>query len=446
MNEEWNRAERALDAARAAGATDAQARVTRGIETSILVRDGRVETVEQGSPRGLTLEIWRGDRSASGHTSDLTDAGMDALARELVGLADLVDPVPEQALPPADLFATEFPELDLYDPAIEGMEAEAKVERVRALEAHAMSLDARLSRSAGASWGDAVHTSVLANTAGFSRSLRSGYAHTSIEVIADDAGGKKRNGSWHSVARHVSDFESLESVAARAVQSCVRTLGARSVATFTGPVVFDAPMASSLLSTLYSVICGAAVERRASLFADRLGERIGSDLVQVEDDPFVVRGLGSRPFDGEGLAVRPTTFIEAGILRTFALSVYHARRLGRAPTGHGSGGRGEASHNLRLRPGTEPPEALFAGIERGLWVTSMMGFGFNPATGDFSRGASGFLIENGVLTQPVSEVTVSSNLAVMLENLDAVANDLPNDRSVCAPTFRIASMTVAGEG
>lgn len=439
-------AERALEAATRSGASAAQARLSAGFETSMTVRDGQVETVEQGSPRSLTLTVWRGDRSASGHIADLSPDAVGRLAGELVQLADVVDPVPEQGLPEAALFATETRDLDLFDPTLEAMSAEARVERLRELEALALAGDARIVRSAGASWGDAVMTSVLANTAGFSGTVRGGYAHMHVEVIADDAGGKKRNGSWYTAARHCEDLAPIAEVAARAASNCVRSIGAAPVATFTGPVVFEAPVASSLIGTLFGVISGGAVERRSSVFADQLGQVIGAPIVFVEDDPFVPRGLGSRPWDGEGLAVRPTRFVDAGRLETFALNVYHARRLGMSPTGHGSGGGGESSQNLRLRPGGDAPERLLEGIERGLYVTSMMGFGFNAATGDFSRGASGFLIENGRLTRPVSEVTVSSNLAQMLASIDAIANDLPTDRSIASPALRIARMTIAGEG
>jgi len=437
-----------VDRATSAGADAAEVVVRSGFETSIQVRDGDIEELQEGSPKSVGIRLWRGDRTASVLATDFADAAIDRLIRDGLDLAQITDPIPELALADVDLLATEVPELDLYDPKVSDITAEQKLAMVREAESTALAADERIARSAGAAYGDLVMNRVFATSHGFCHGYRESFVSYHVQVIADDADGKKRNGYWYTFNRHADRLRTPAEVGRVAAERTVRQLGAGPIPTAKLPVVFDPMAGAALIGLLFSVMRGGAVERRSSYLADLLGERIGSDLLHLVDDPLIPGGPASRPFDGEGLPSRKTTFVDGGQLTSFALNSYNARKLGMAPTGHASrpasGRPGESSTNLRLQAGTASPESLIADIEHGLYVTGMMGFGFNPSTGDFSRGAQGFVIENGQLGAPVSEVTVSANFADLFGALDAVANDLPTDRSVAAPTFRIAEMTIGG--
>jgi PmbA protein len=437
-----------VDRARAAGATAADVYVRHGLETEIQVRNGEIETLQEGSPRSVGLRLWVGDRSASTYATDFGDAAISRLIADTLELAELTDPEPEAALPDAALMVREVADLDLWDERLAHFTAAEKLDLARSTEAAAIGTDPRITASAGASYGDLVMTHAIANSHGVAHVYRESYAHFAVEVVADDAGGKKRNGSHYSVARHLADLKAADEVGVIAGQRAVAQLGAGPLPTRRLPVVFDPRAGAGIVGLLFSVLTGGAIERRASYLVDRLGERVASELVSLVDDPTLVRAPGSRPFDGELLPARRTAFIEGGILRSYALNCYSARKLGLQPTGHASRGvtgrPGEGPSNLFLAPGAATPAELVGSVEYGFYCDATMGFGFNAATGDFSRGASGFLIENGQLTRPVSEVTLSANFADLLDGIDAIANDLDHSRSICAPTFRVAQMTLAG--
>lgn len=437
-----------VDRALRAGATAAEAFVRQGSEASIQIRDGLVEELQEGHPKSVGLRVWRDDRVASTYATDLRNAAQSALVADALELASLTDPIPESGLVDAELLATEWPDLDLFDPAVHQRTADEKLALVHEMERAALDADPRIARSAGAQYGDSVMHRALVTSHGFRGSYSSTTAHLAVEVIADDDDGKKRNGSWYTFGRHLSMLESAADVGREAATRTLRQLGSGPVPTRRLPVVFNPRTAAALVGLLFSVLRGGAVERRASYLADKLGERVGADLLHLIDDPTIPRGPASRPFDGEGLPALPTTFVDRGHLQQFALNAYHARKLGRAPTGHASrpasGAPGESHSNLVLQPGTQSPASIIADIEYGFYCESMMGFGFNATTGDFSRGASGRLIENGQLTRPVSEVTLSANFVDLFGALDALGDDLDTRRSVQCPTMRIAEMTLAG--
>lgn len=438
-----------LQRAEKAGATSAEVVVSTGRQASFEVRDGAIEHLEEGASRSLTLRAFRGDRAAGASSSDLRPDALERLVQDTLALASHADPIPEAALADAVHMAREIPDLDLHDPAVDTLPPAERIDRLRDLEERAMGADPRLTVSAGASWSNSETTRVLANSHGFCGGWSSTSAGCSVTVIADDTDNRKRRGSWGTWGRHLDQLRSNEEVARIAADRTLRQLGARPTETARLPVIFENTTGGALLGLLFSTLTGGAIERRSSWLVDRLGTAVGSPLLHVEDDPLRPRGIGSRPFDGEGAPARRTVFIDEGVLKTYALNSYHARRLGLGPTGHATfpsgGSTGEAASNLTLRPGTEPPEALLEGIERGFLCTALMGFGFNPTTGDFSRGAAGFLIENGRITQPVSEVTLSGNFNTLWTQLDAVANDLPDDRRAATPSFRIREMTLGGQ-
>jgi PmbA protein len=288
----------------------------------------------------------------------------------------------------------------------------------------------------------------LANSRGFSGAYHETWASVGVSVIADDEQGKKRNGAWSTSSRYIDQLESTDEVGRIAAMRAATQLGGGPIATAKLPIVFDPLMAASLIGTLFGVLTGSAIERRSSFLLDRMGEQIASPLLTLVDDPLIARAPGSRPYDGEGLPAHKTVFIDAGTLRSWALNTYNARRLGLKPTGHASrpasGSPGESASNLYLANGNTPVADLIGGIDRGFYCESMMGFGFNPATGDFSRGASGRLIENGKLTSPVSEITISSNFSDILMRIDGLGDDLRMRRSLNSPTLRVSEMTVGG--
>jgi PmbA protein len=269
-----------------------------------------------------------------------------------------------------------------------------------------------------------------------------------VVPLAEDAGGKKRRGSYYSAKRFLADLEDPEEVGKEAARRTLRKLGQRKVATCEAPVVFDREAARSIIGTLAGCAMGGAIWRKSSYLAGREGTEVASPLITLVDDPHLVRGPGSRPFDGEGLLGRKNCLVERGVLKMYLCDSYSGRKLGRPSTANasrgGGGGVGVSTTNFLCQAGDLTGEAIVAKTERGLYVTEMMGFGFNPVTGDFSRGAAGFWIENGELTHPVSEVTISLNLDELLKRVDLVGNDLDWKSSTVTPTIRVSSMTIAG--
>jgi PmbA protein len=292
-----------------------------------------------------------------------------------------------------------------------------------------------------------VAASAFATSAGFSGSNRGTHVSLSVEPICDDAGGKKRNGSYWTGARFAAALVDPEIVGVEAARRTIAKLGTRKIPTGEAPVVFSPDAGRGLLGQLAGVMSGGAVWRRSTYLADREGTPVASPLVEIIDDPLVRRGPGSRPYDGEGLASRPNVLVSGGVLRTFLCDVYAARKLKRRSTGSAARGIGGGPHvsisNLILRPGQTPAAALEK-LDRGLYVTDLMGFGFNAVTGDYSQGAAGFWIEGGARAYPVGEITISSNFDELWKGIDALGDDLDARSSVQCPSFRVSRMMIAG--
>ncbi len=437
-----------VERALAAGATVAEASARSGWELSTRVRLGEPELVEEAGHKSVSLRVIRDGHVALTATSDLSPAGIERCVRDAVELAELseVDP---QAGPadPALLAKAPYPDLDLFDPKIADIHADQALELAKTAEAAALDYDSRLTLSEGASFARTSSTRALVLSGGFSGVTRGSYASLSVSPVAEDVGGKRRRGFYWAARRHFEDLEAPTAVGQEAARRTLAKLGSRRVPTVVAPVIFEADIARSIIGTLAGCILGSAVWRKSTYLLEHEGSSVASDLVTIVDDPLIARGPGSRPFDGEGLPSRRNSVVERGVLKTFLLDCYSARKLGRESTASAarSGGSiGPSTTNFILRAGTTPREELIASVERGLYVTEMMGFGFNPITGDFSRGASGFWIEDGKLAFPVSEVTISATLDQMLKNIDAVGDDLDLKTSIASPSFRTASMTIAG--
>jgi PmbA protein len=441
-----------VELAKKAGADDAEVLVRDGSELTAKIRLGEPELVQEAGSRALGLRVLRGGKRAVTYTSDLRREALEALCAESVTLADFAER-DEYALPPdPKLLATEVPDLDLYDPAVAEVDAAWALRQAIAGEAAARKFDTRVTNSEGATWSRVLGASAFATSGGFVGGYRGSYASLVVEPLCDDAtdaaNPKKRNGYWWTASRFLGELEAAEKVGIEAARRTVATLGSRKVETQECAIVFDPEVARSIVGTVFSVANGSAFWRKSSYLLGKEGEVIASPLVTIVDDPTIRRAPGSKPFDGDGLATRINPVVEQGVLRPVLCDVYSGRKLGRASTGsagRGIGGNpGPTTTNLVMQKGTLTRAQLLADTKRGLYVTNLMGFGFNPVTGDFSRGAAGFWIENGELTFPVSEVTIAANFDEILKRIDAVADDLELRSATAAPTFRVSHMTLAG--
>jgi len=417
-----------------AGASDAEAVVREGDEFSVNVRMGEVETLKESGSRGLGLRVFRGTRSASTSTSDLTPDGIRQLVEGAMALAQVTE---------EDPFFN-----DVY--SLDGKE---RIEWARRCEAAALAADPRITNSDGGSFDAATGRKVMANSRGFVGGYRTSYAGVSAAPLAMDANGQMQRDGWWSGARRMADLESPEAIGKEAARRTIRRLGARKVPTQRVPIVFAPEVARSLIGSVFEAASGDSIWRHASYLAGKMDAQIAAPTLTIVDDnamllPNGAGGFGSSPFDGEGLPSLRTVVVENGVLQTYLLNTYSARKLGLKSTHNASRGLagtpGIGCGNLYLEPGRLTPEEIIAQTHTGLYVTSLMGFGTNIVTGDYSRGATGLWIENGQLTHAVEEVTIAGNLAEMLMNVTAIGNDLVFRGSVASPTLRIDGMTIAG--
>jgi PmbA protein len=440
-------AEQMLSYTMRAGADGAEVLVRDGAELEVKVRLGEPELIKEAGSRALGLRVVKDHRAAVTYTSDFAPAAMERFARESVDLAALAEPDPLGDLPAHEDMARELPELDLWDDGVLALDVGEGIRRARAGEAAALKLDKRVTNSDGAIFGRTVGAAAFATSAGFSGSARGTHVSLVVEPLCDDADGKKRNGAYWTGARFAGALLEAEAVGLEAARRTVAKLGSRKIPTGEAPVVFSPEAARGLLGQFAGVMSGGAVWRRSTYLAAREGTAVAAPLVEIVDDPLIRRGPGSRAFDGEGLASRTNVLVSQGVLRQFLCDVYAARKLGRRSTGSASRGVGGGPHvsvsNLILRPGATPAAELER-LDRALYVTDLMGFGFNGVTGDYSQGAAGFWIERGERAFPVSEITVSANFDDLWKGVDAVGDDLDTRSSVQTPSLRVGRMMIAG--
>jgi PmbA protein len=436
-----------------AGATDAEAVAREGDEFSVNVRLGEVETLKESGSRGLGLRVFLGRRSGSASTSDLTAEGIRQLVDGALALAHVTEEDPFAGLPETGEFGSVESDLHLYYNDVYSLGSAERIEWARRAEAAALAADPRITNSDGGSFDAATGRRALANSRGFVGSYRTSYAGVAAAPLAKDADGKMQRDGWWSSARRLSDVESPEAVGKEAARRTLRRLGARRVATQSVPIIFAPETARTLIGSVFEAASGDAIWRGASFLAGKLGETIAAPALTIVDDntmqlPTGVGAFGSSPFDDEGLPSQRTVVVENGVLRNYLLNTYTARKLGMRSTHNAArglaGAPGVGCGNLFLTPGKLTPEEIIGEVKAGLYVTSLMGFGTNMVTGDYSRGATGLWIENGQLTHAVEEVTIAGNLAEMLRNVTAIGNDLVFRGSVASPTLRIDGMTIAG--
>ncbi|WP_395684683.1 TldD/PmbA family protein [Aestuariivirga sp.] len=420
------------------GADAAHAVAADGRSTDVSVLNGKIEKVEQSETKDISLKVYAGKSSASISGSVLTGEAIRRLAATALEMARLAPPDPYAGIADPDQLATEVPDLDLAAPDL----PETSTLETLAYRAEAAGLGVSgVTKSGGAgasrsevSWGIAISN-------GFARGYRRTGVGLSASVIAGDGTSMQRDYDYSS-SIHFADLLSPEVIGQRAGERAVKRLNPRKVRSQSVPVIYDRRVASSLVGHLLGAINGAAIARGTSFLKDDLGQLLFAPGINIVEDPFIRRGLGSRPFDGEGLACHRRNLINAGILTGWVLDLRAARQLGLAPTGQGSRS-GPSSSNVYLPPGDLAPEDQIGGVTQGLYVTELLGSSINSVTGDYSRGASGFWIENGALAYPVSEITIAGNLKAMFRTLQP-ANNLEFRSSVNAPNCLVEGLTIAG--
>jgi PmbA protein len=436
-------AERLVEAARRAGADAADAVAVRGISQGIEVRDGRVEESERAEGDDLGLRVLVGLRQAVVSTNDVSGQGIDRLAERAVAMARVAPDDKYVGLADPQLLARDLPDLDLLDPDIPST---SELER-RAREAEQAALAVKgVTKSGGASASAGIGGMVLVTSQGFHGCYLRSSQSISMTAISGEGTGMERDYDFTS-APHGCDLLSPQIVGRSAGERTVRRANPRKVATCRVPVVYDPRVAGSLVGHLVSAINGASIARKTSFLKDKLGERLFAENIRIIDDPLRRRGLRSQPFDAEGVAVKRVALIEQGELTTWLLDSATARELGLATTAHAHRGVSSSPspgpYNVHLEAGVLSPEQLISDIKQGFYVTDLIGSGVNGVTGDYSRGASGFWIENGKVSYPVSEVTIAGHLLEMFKSL-VPANDLEFRYGINAPTLRIEGLTLGG--
>jgi len=438
-----DRALHIVERARKAGADAADAIFSSDAATEVSVRLGTLEDVGRSEEAELGLRVFVGNRSASVATSDLGDGALAALVERAIAMARAAPEDPWAGLAPADrLLRGAPPALDLDD----GGDVPPEALKARALEAEdAARAVPGVTNSEGGSASAGRGVVALATSHGFAGGYAVSSHGTSASVLAGSGGAMERDYAYHS-ARHLKHLDDPATIGRRAGERAVARLNPGRVESGPMPVVFDPRVGNSLLGHLLGAVAGAAITRKTSFLLDALGTAVFAAGITIEDDPLRPYGLRSRPFDGEGLPVAPTTLVAGGVLQTWLLDSASARQLGLAPTGHasrgGPGAPGVSATNLHMAPGAVGRDALIADIARGIYITELIGMGVNGVTGDYSRGASGFLIENGEITGPVAEFTIAGNLKDMFRSLTP-ADDLEFRYAVNVPTLRVEGMTVA---
>jgi PmbA protein len=439
-------ADHLLRRARALGADAADVLVAEGTDFSVTVRKGEVETLKDAGSKALGLRVFVGRRTASTYTSDFSPSALEALVGDTVDMArvtgeDAAAGLPDEA-PPAEEI-----DLGLFDPSPAALPTKERIERARRAEAAALAVSPEITNSQGGTYGSDEGFVVLANTNGFMGSYRSSGVALSVVPVAERDGHMERD-YWFTNGRGLGDLLEPEEVGRIAAERTLARLGARKVPTCEVPIVFDPETAAELLGTLFRGLSGYSVFRNATFLKDRVGQQVASPLLTLVDDGRRPRGLGSRPFDGEGLPTRRNVPLENGVVRHFLCDSYSARKIGARPTGSArrgvGGGPSVGAGNLSFEPGTMPPEQIVGEVERGLYVTDLIGFGVDLVSGDYSQGAVGHWIEKGRPVHPVHEVTIAGNLQQMLLDVDAMGTDLVWRSSSASPTLRIRRMTVSG--
>lgn len=425
-----------LAEARDQGASAAEAAVSVGQGLSVTVRLGEVETVEHNRDKDLALTVFFGHKSGSASTSDFSEAAMRGTVRAACSIAKYIAEDECAGLADSERLAKEPPDLDLRHPWTPS--TELAVQLACECEDAARRVDPRIKNSEGATVSSHEGLEVYGNTNGFLGVIPTTRHALSCSVIAQDDTGMQRD-YWYSVARDAADLETPEEVGSKAGQRALRRLGARKLSTRETPVVYEAPVASSLLSHFVSAVRGSSLYREASFLLNQLGKDVFADHVRIFEQPHVRKALGSAPFDSEGVATTERDVVTEGVLKSYVLDSYSARKLGLQTTGNAGG-----VHNLTIESGEDDLSGLLQQMGTGFLITELIGFGVNIVSGDYSRGAAGFWVEGGEIQYPVEEITVAGNLRTMFTDLLAVGNDVDTRGNIRTGSMLIGNITVAG--
>ena len=431
-------ATRLVERARAAGADQAEVACSEETGLNVGVRMGEVETLESNRDRGIALTVYFGGRRGSASTADLREESLAATLEQAVAIARHTEHDPATGLAEPELMATDLREFDVWHPW--ALQPEQAVELALACEQAGRDADPRLENSDGASIGTGGSLAVYANSHGFVGRERDTRHSLGCALIAGRGAEMQRDG-WYTIGVAAGDLEAAAEVGRQAAARALSRLQPRKVPTGQYPVLFSAEVARSLVGHLIGAISGGALYRRASFLLDSAGTKVFPDWFSIQELPFLPRGFRSTAFDAEGVATRESALVEAGILQRYVLGSYSARRLGLQTTANSGG-----VHNLQVAANAGDQASMIAGIERGVLVTELMGQGVNPITGDYSRGAAGFWIENGQATHAVDGFTIAGNLKQMFAGIEAVGSDVDPRSHLRTGSILVGRMTVAGEG
>ena len=429
--------DKALSRSRALGANSAEADISTGGGLSVNVRMGQVETIEHQRDKSLGITVYMGKRKGSASTTDFSAKAVEATVNAACTIAGNASEDDCAGLIDPEFLAKQVPDLDLcHSWDISPHEA---IELAIECEDAARQTDQRLTNSDGALVSTYTGSHLYGNTNHFVNGWDWSSHNIDCAVIAEENGKMQRDG-WYTKARDQRDLDNVKTVGEEAARRTLARLNARKLSTRSAPVIFEAPVARGLFSAFITAISGGALYRRASFLLDKLGEQVFAPQVQIEEQPHLPKQLGSAPFDNDGMATRRKQLVRDGVLESYVLSAYSARKLGLPPTGNAGG-----VHNLMVQVSEQDLEALIRQMDTGFLITDMIGFGVNQITGDYSRGASGFWIERGELQYPVEEVTVAANLADMFKQIVGISNDVDNRGNIKTGSVLIENMTIAGE-
>ncbi|MDP2903635.1 MAG: metalloprotease PmbA [Methylovulum sp.] len=426
-----------LDEARQQGASAAEAGLSQENGLSVSVRLGEVETIEHHCDQGLGITVYFGQRKGSASTTDLSPDSIKETVSAACSIARYTSEDDYAGLPEKELLQTQFPDLDLYHPW--SLRADQAIALALECEDAARTYHAEISNSEGATINTHQGIRVMGNTLGFLQGYASTRHSLSCSVLAQRGDSMQRD-YWYTVARNADHLEAAVEVGKKAAERTVRRLEAHSLSTRQCPVLYSAEIASSLLGSLIGAISGGNLYRKSSFLLDALDSQIFPEFIHIYEQPYLPGALGSAAYDGEGVATKTRDIVSDGVLRSYVLSTYSARKLGMHSTGNAGG-----VHNLTITPGQHDFEALLKQLDTGLLVTELMGQGVNMVTGDYSRGAAGFWVENGVIQYPVEEITIAGNLKAMFKQIIAIGNDVDYRGNVRTGSILVGRMSIAGE-
>ena len=426
-----------LKVAKNLGASAAEAELSLSIGQNVSVRLSEVENIEYNRDKGMSVTVYFGQQKGHASTSDLTQQALKDTVAAACNIAKYTAKDEFCGLADADLMAKHILDLDLHHPW--NISVDEAIELAKECEAAALSVDARITNSEGASVSTGEGYFAYSNSHGFTGGYPSSRHGVSCSVIAESEDSMQRD-YWYSTARAAEDIQIAADIGRLAGERAVRRLNSRKISTCQVPVLFEAPLASGLISTLINAISGGSLYRKSSFLLDSLGKQVASPLLNIVENPHLKKGLASSPFDNEGVATQARQLVKEGVLQGYVLGSYSARKLGMKTTGNAGG-----NHNLIVQSGANDFSGMLKQMGTGLLVTELLGTGVNMVTGDYSRGAAGFWVENGVIIHPVEEITIASNMADMLKMIVGIGTDVVIQGSKQVGSILIERMTVACE-